>query len=169
MLRRRVVAEDRVAEGEAVSTDVAVERPPFSPAQLVALAIGILFAIIGGAAIARTGIDANNMNVHTSGPLWDHTTWTGVGELAFGLLMIGAGVVPGSSRGMMTFLGMVAVGVGILFLVDTVNLQRTLAASDGAGWVYVLAGAGSLIAAMVSPVFFSGARRGYAGRREILT
>jgi hypothetical protein len=83
--------------------------------------------------------------------------------------MIGAGVVPGGSRGMMTFLGMFAVGIGILFLVDTVNLQRTVAASDGAGWVYVIAGAGSMLAAMVSPVFFSGARHGYRGRREILT
>jgi hypothetical protein len=64
---------------------------------------------------------------------------------------------------------MVGVGVGILFLVDTVNLQRTVAASDGAGWVYVIAGALSMVAAMVSPVFFSGERHGYAGRREILT
>ena len=109
------------------------------------------------------------MNVHVTGPLWNHTTWTGIGELAFGLFMIGAGVVPGAGRGMMTFLGMVAVGIGILFIVDTVNLQRTVAASDGAGWVYVIAGAVSLLAAMVSPVFFTGARRGYMGRREVVT
>ena len=170
MLRsRRVVADDRVAEGEVVRSDVAVERPPFSPAQLIALAIGIFFTVVGGVALARTGIDANNMNVHVTGPGWDHTTWTGIGELAFGLLMISAGVVPGAARGMMTFLGMLAVGAGILFLVDTANLQRTLAATDGAGWVYVIAGGASMLAAMVSPVFFTGARRGYAGSREILT
>src|SRR5207244_10453768 len=115
MLRRtRVLADDRVAEGEVVRSGVAVERPPFSPAQLIALAIGIFFTVVSGAAIARTGIDANNMNVHVTGPLWNHTTWTGIGELAFGLFMIGAGVVPGAGRGMMTFLGMVAVGIGIL-------------------------------------------------------
>ena len=76
MLRsRRVVADDRVAEGEVVRSDVAVERPPFSPAQLIALAIGIFFTVVGGVALARTGIDANK---HHEGALTEHidrNTW----------------------------------------------------------------------------------------------
>src|SRR4051794_32777288 len=113
MRRRRVVDDDRVAGDEVMTRGQAVERPPWSPAQLVALAIGIIFAVIGGIALARTGVNPDTMDqVKATGPLWDHTAWLAIGELLFGLFMIGAGVVPGGARGFMTFLGILAVAAG---------------------------------------------------------
>jgi len=61
--RRRAVVDDRavasdraVAEDEVATRRTAVERPPWSPAQLVALAIGIISTVIGVIALTKTGI-----------------------------------------------------------------------------------------------------------------
>ena len=169
--RRRVLADEGVAEDEVVSRRAAVDRPPWSPAQLIALAIGIFFTVVGAVALAQTGINGHQMSVaHTDTPLWTHTAWLAIGELLFGLLMIGAGVVPGAGRGMMTFLGMIAVGTGIAILVSGTSLQKYLGAGDGVGWFYIIVGAVSMIAASVSPVFFASDRMGYGRRRrEVLT
>jgi hypothetical protein len=130
-----MIERDRLAEGEVVSRRVA--RAPWSPAQLVALAIGIFFIVLGGVAMARTGVHSDAMTRVTQVGGWHHTTWLGVIELAFGLLMLSAGAIPGAGRGMMSFLGVVAIGF-----------------TAGNGWLYIVAGAVSLIAAMAAPVIF---------------
>jgi hypothetical protein len=158
----RAVAEDR-----AVARREVVERPPWSPAQLVALVIGIIFAVIGGIALSNTGVHSNAdawRVVNTDGPLWNHTAWMALGELLFGLCMIGAGVVPGGARGFMTFLGILALAAGIAVLIAPADLL----ADEGTGWWYIVAGGVTLLAAAVSPVFFAGERRtGYSRRREV--
>lgn len=169
-MRRRAVVDDRadaaVAEDELATRRTAVERPPWSPAQLIALAIGIISAVIGVIALTRTGIHADAMDVvRSNGPLWQHTAWLAIGEIVFGLLMIGAGVVPGGARGLMTFLGILALAFGIAVLVAKSDLR----AEDATGWAFIGAGALSLIAASISPVFWAGDRRvGYSRRREVV-
>jgi len=171
--RRRAVVDDRavasdraVAEDEVATRRTAVERPPWSPAQLVALAIGIISTVIGVIALTKTGIHSDAMDVvRSNGPLWQHTAWLAIGEIAFGLLMIGAGVVPGGARGLMTFLGILALAFGIAVLVA----KDDLLTEDITGWAFIIAGGVSLIAASISPVFFGGSRRaGYARRREVV-
>jgi len=170
MFRRRVVddapVEDRaVAEDRVAARRTAVERPPWSPAQLIALVIGIIFTVIGVIALTNTGIHSNAMDVvRTDGPLWQHTAWLAIGEIVFGLLMIGAGVVPGGARGMMTFLGILALAFGIAVLVAPSDLR----AETATGWGFIIAGGVSLLASAISPVFFTGDRRyGYSRRREV--
>jgi hypothetical protein len=166
MLRRRRIVEDgAVAEDEVATRRTAVERPPWSPAQLVALVIGIISVVIGAVALANTGVQSNAMDVvRTDGPLWHHTAWLAIGELVFGLLMISAGVVPGGARGFMTFLGILALAFGIAVLIAPNDLRT----EDAAGWAFIAAGGISLIAAAISPVFFTGDRVGYARRREVV-
>src|SRR3954447_25858629 len=169
---RRVVDDGPVAEDRAVENDrvesrrTAVERPPWSPAQLVALIIGIVSTVIGVIALTKTGIHSNAMDVvRSNGPLWQHTAWLAIREIVFGLLMIGAGVVPGGSRGMMTFLGILALAFGIAVLVAKDDLR----AEDITGWAFIIAGGVSLLAAALSPVFFGSDRRaGYSRRREVV-
>ena len=168
MVRRRRVVDDRadaaVAEDEVATRRTAVERPPWSPAQLIALIIGIISTVVGAIALGHTGIHAHAMDtVRTNGPLWQHTAWLAIGEIIFGLLMIGAGVVPGGSRGLMTFLGILALAFGIAVLVDKTDLR----AEDATGWAFIIAGGVSLVAASVSPVFLGRSRHGYA-RREVV-
>jgi hypothetical protein len=171
--RRRIVDSGVVAEDAAVENDrvaarrTAVERPPWSPAQLIALVIGIIFTVVGGVALAKTGVHTTGDGmalVHTDTPLWNHTAWLAIGEIVFGLMMIGAGVVPGGARGLMTFLGILALAFGIAVLVAPNDLRT----EDAAGWGFIAAGGISLIAAAISPVFFTGDRVGYARRREVV-
>lgn len=169
--RSRVVDDEPVAEEGAVAEDrvaarrTAVERPPWSPAQLVALGIGIISTVIGAIALTNTGVHPHVMDVvRSDGPLWQHTAWLAIGEIVFGLLMIGAGVVPGGARGLMTFLGILAVAFGIAVLVANNDLR----AEDATGWAFIVAGGLSLLAAAISPVFWAGDRRyGYTRRREV--
>ena len=171
MFRRRVVDDGPVAEDTAVAEDrvearrTVVERPPWSPAQLVALIIGIISTVIGTIALINTGVHPHAMDVvRTDGPLWQHTAWLAIGEIVFGLIMIGAGVVPGGARGLMTFMGILALAFGIAVLVANNDLR----AEDATGWGFIIAGGASLIAASISPVFFAGDKRyGYARRREV--
>ena len=58
---RRVVDADRPTETPDVGV-TEVERGPWSPAQVVALAIGLFFAVLGGIALARTGLDLNDVH-----------------------------------------------------------------------------------------------------------
>ncbi|MBV8385996.1 MAG: hypothetical protein JOZ68_05485 [Acidimicrobiia bacterium] len=170
MVRRRRIVDDRadaaVAEDEVATRRSAVERPPWSPAQLIALAIGIIATVVGVIALTKTGIHSNAMDVvRSNGPLWQHTAWLAIGEIVFGLLMIGAGVIPGGARGLMTFLGILALAFGIAVMVDKTDLRT----EDATGWAFIVAGALSLVAASISPVFFGGTRRaGYARRREVV-
>jgi len=173
MFRSRRVVDDAPVDDRAIAEDdrvaarrTAVERPPWSPAQLIALAIGIISTVIGVVALTKTGIHSNTMDVvRSNGPLWQHTAWLAIGEIAFGLIMIGAGVVPGGARGLMTFLGILALAFGIAVLVA----KNDLRAEDATGWAFIIAGGLSLLAAALSPVFFTGTRRaGYARRREVV-
>src|SRR5438105_13271862 len=68
--RRRTVDEGAVAEDEVAQRRTAVERPPWSPAQFIALVIGIIFVVVGGIALANTGIHSNAMDtVRTDGQI----------------------------------------------------------------------------------------------------
>jgi len=158
------VADEPVAEDRAVARREVVDRPPWSPAQLIALAIGIVFAVVGAIALSRTGVNADTMDqVKANGPLWDHTAWLAIGEIVFGLCMIGAGVIPGAARGFMTFLGILAVAAGIAMLVAPEDLMT----EASTGWAFIIAGGVSLLAAAILPVFFSRDRVGYRRRREV--
>src|ERR1700722_13651158 len=70
----------------------AVQRQPWSPAQLVALAAGILFVVIGGVALARTGINFNDVTgttVKVAGA--GQTQLMAYIEIVFGAVLLGAG------------------------------------------------------------------------------
>ncbi|MCU1462574.1 MAG: hypothetical protein JWO37_2649 [Acidimicrobiales bacterium] len=162
-----MIERDRLAEGEVVSRRVA--RAPWSPAQFVALAIGIFFIVLGGVALARTGIHTDNMTRMTQVGGWQHTTWLGLGELAYGLLMLAAGAVPGGLRGLMSFLGVAALGFGIIVVIQPSSFHRTLGVTAGNGWLYVVTGAVSVLAAMAAPVVFGSDRVAERRHREVYT
>src|SRR5690348_16568952 len=94
VVRRYVDDADVVDDAEVVNSSV--ERAPWSPAQIVALIVGAVLAIIGGIVLARTGINFSNVTGHhVTVAGMDQTAIMGVIELAVGLLLIGTGAVPG--------------------------------------------------------------------------
>jgi len=71
-----------------------VERAPWSPAQMIVLAAGLVLAVIGGIALARTHVHFNDIpSTHAQAAGLRHTSLSAVIELSVGLILIGIGVV----------------------------------------------------------------------------
>lgn len=136
-----------------------VETPAWSPAQIVAIALGALFTILGTVTLVRTGLGGSFLEPHVTVIGLDHTPLLGAIELAFGLLMVMAGAVPGAARGTMTLLGGLALGGGIVILIEPSMFHRALGVHAGNGWLYILTGIIALVTAMAAPVIFGGGSR----------
>jgi len=153
----RDVAYDRVDERPAV-----VAAPtPWSPAQIIGLAIGIGFTVLGIAAVARTGFNTDHI-YRPHYVVWHlpHSPLLAVSEIGFGVLMILASVVPGGLRSLMALLGAISLAFGIVILVDAApdNLNNWFAVTHRSGWLFTIVGAVTVLMALVSPVFFTGTR-----------
>jgi hypothetical protein len=154
-----VVRDDHYDE-----VDDRAQRPAvvWSPAQLVGLVAGVGFAILGIATIARTGFDTSHIYTPRA-TIWHlpHTPFLGVCEIGFGALLVIAAVVPGAMRSLMGLLGVVALGFGLVELLDIAprRMDRWFGVNDTSGWLFVIVGAVVLLAAVFSPVFVSGGRR----------
>jgi hypothetical protein len=147
-----------------------VERPPWSPAQFVALIVGAIFVIIGAVALAKTGVNFSDVTSnHAEVAGIDHTPILATIELVLGLFLIGAGAIPGGARGGMTFFGVLLLGFGIVMILSdsTPSFDRWMGGGSGAGWFYVITGVVLLLAAMVAPIIFGSDRRA-VGRREVI-
>ena len=168
--RGLVVERDPEIVDEVVTDDVvhtAVARAPWSPAQLVALAIGAMFTILGAVALARTGIDFENVSAqHVTVAGFHHTALLGLLEFMTGLFLIAVGAVPGGARPTMTFFGMLLLGFGLVVAIEPNAFHSAMGTHGGHGALYALSGAILLVTAMVAPVFLDGDRR-YSRRAGI--
>jgi len=153
-----VGSEDVVDDRPAV----AATMPPWSPAQIVGLVAGIFFAVLGIAALVRTGFDTSHIYTpHDDVWSFGHSPLFAVIEIAYGALLIIASVVPGGLRGLMGLLGAAAVVFGIVIVAgDTpTRLHNWLGVTHRNGWLFVIAGAVIVLTALLAPVFVSSRRR----------
>lgn len=163
---QRPVERDVVAEGEVVHRDV--ERAPWSPAQFVALGVGLILTVLGGVAIARTGVDFSTVSeTHVSVGGLHHTAALGLLELLAGLLLLGVGAMPGAGRGGMTFTGVLLLGFGLIVMIQPASFHSTLGAHAGNGLVLAFLGVVLLATAMLAPVVFDTDRRIVSRRSDV--
>jgi hypothetical protein len=151
MSRHVIQRED---DQDVVVEDRSVVARAWSPAQIVAVAIGAAAVILGIAALARTGVPFDHLDRPQEEILgFRHSPLLGLIEIGFGALLIIAGVVPGAARSLMALLGVVAAGFGVILLVDVApdRLHRWLGVGDPYGWMAVIVGAVLLLAAFFSP------------------
>lgn len=145
---------DRVADDELV--EHRVERMPWSPAQVVALVIGAIFVLMGVIALVRAGLEFDRMfSPEVAVADLHHTPLLGLIEVAFGLFLVMAGALPGGARDGMVFLGVVALGFGIVVIVEPDSMHRTLGVHAENGWVYLISGILVVLTAMLAPVFWA--------------
>ena len=133
------------------------EFPPWSPAQIIGLVIGIGMMVLGIAAVARTGFDSADIyQPHLEVWGMPHSPLLGVCEIAFGALMIFASIIPGAVRWLMGLLGAISLGFGIVILTEAArsDLTRWFGVDDSNGWLFTIVGAVALLTAMFAPVFF---------------
>jgi len=137
----------------------------WSPAQAVALIIGIGLTALGAVGMARGGFDDVTTHVNMGG--LHHTTLLGIIELAFGVLMMAAGAIPGAARGAMVFLGALALAFGIMVAVGPAPFHDSLATHSVHAALYITIGAVSLLTAMAAPVISGSSRsRGWSFHRD---
>lgn len=136
-----------------------MHRVSWSPAQVVALVIGLFYGIIGGVTLLRAGINTtgNDALLHprVSVAGFHHTPLLGLIEVGFGLLCILAGAIPGGGRTTMTFLGTVALGLGIIIVIQPASFLHLFDIRSGNGVLYIITGLVLLVAGMVSPTVAS--------------
>jgi hypothetical protein len=159
---RQYVDDPNVAPAPYAEPDVPRRGAmPWSPVQFIGMIVGIGITVLGIAAVARTGFDT----AHIYTPLttvWHlpHTPLLAVIEIGYGVLMILASVVPGGLRTLMGLLGAAALVLGIVVLAaPSHRLTHWLAVDHNSGVLFTIIGAVVVLAAIISPVFLSGAPR----------
>lgn len=144
-------AGDRRAGEREVESRRSVNWMPWSPAQMIALAGGVIFMVMGPLAVIRGGVD--DIQAHTS--VWGlhHTSLMGLITIGFGALLAIAGAVPTLQRGLMVFLGVVALAWGIIVAMEPGGeFHSWLGAHTANGWVYIITGAAILLIGLIAPV-----------------
>jgi hypothetical protein len=159
-----IYREDQVVDRQ-VTEERAVARAPWSPAQLVALVIGLAFVVMGGVALARTGLTFTPIHyAQVAG--FGHTALLAIIEIVFGVVVLAAGAMPGADRGGMIFAGVVALAGGLIIAIQPSSFHRVLGVDGSSGWLFVIAGVILLFAAMVSPVFATARSGAVYDRRD---
>jgi len=145
------------------TNSMAVERQPWSPAQVVAIVLGIVFVVLGGITLARTGINSHVTSEHVNVIGSVQTQLMGYIELVYGALLLAVGSIPGAGRGGMSFLGILALVFGIIVVAQPSSFSHALGIGSGYGVFLIIIGAILAITSMVSPIYWGFSRRsGYA-------
>lgn len=136
-----------------------VSNTPWSPAQIVALVIGLFYIVLGGVAMARTGLNFNNIvDSHVTVAGLHHSMLLGLIEFLFGLIVLGAGALPGADRAGMITTGVIAIGIGLVIAIEPRAFHNWLGTHAGNGWLYAITGIVLLVTAMVAPMIWSDRR-----------
>ena len=147
------------------STVPVVERRPirlWSPAQLIALVLGVAAIVFGVIALARTGVDFSHLTQsHEMALGFGHTPLLGLAEVGFGFLLVLAALFPIVGRNLMTLIGAAALGLGIVVVGGwwSAKMLTWLGATDRDGWLFVAVGGFVLLTSFFTPVYTWGGPR----------
>jgi hypothetical protein len=146
---RQVAAEDG-------SVMRAVERPPWSPAQIVAVIAGIVLVVVGGVALARTGVNFSDVPAtHSTVAGLHFTSMSAVIELMAGVFLLAGGGYPDTAKASMAFLGAVLLAFGLMVAIDSLPFFTMWGYTKSSGVFFAVIGGVLLVAAAVSPIIFS--------------
>jgi hypothetical protein len=146
-------------------TVAAVERRPtrlWSPAQLIALALGGVAIAFGVIALTRTGLDPSHLTRDRDTVLgFGHTPLLGLAEVGFGVLLVLAAGLPIVGRNAMTLIGAATLGLGVVVVEGwwSTRMVRWLDVSDRSGWLFVAVGGFVLVVSCFTPVLTWGGPR----------
>ena len=127
------------------------------PANLVAVAIGILAIALGVWALIKTGINTDHIFTPSKEVLGlPHTPPLALGEIAFGILLLIASVLGRFGAFLVALLGVLAVACGVIVVSDyrSARVDRWTAANHDNGWLAILIGV-VLVLSAVLPLFVS--------------
>ncbi len=127
---------DRIRERRVrVSSDGGM----WTPAQLLALVLGVIFLVLGGVALLRGGVGETLFEPTVSVAGLGYTPLLAIIEIIFGLLLLSVGAFPGAADALV-FLGVLELTFGLIIVIEPEAFQASLGAGRGHGWFYVITG-----------------------------
>ncbi|MDP9022456.1 MAG: hypothetical protein M3N57_07130 [Actinomycetota bacterium] len=129
---------------------VTPEISTWTPAQILAIILGVTYLVLGGVALLRTGAAESIFAPQAQVAGLTYTPLLGVIEVIFGLLLLGTGASPRSVQGVL-FLGVVAIAFGLLLVIEPTAFQDSIAAGRAHGWFYVVTGGIAALVSLISP------------------
>lgn len=155
VMERNRIEEDRVVATDDASTRVA-RQTWWSPAQLVALAVGLTLTVIGGVALARSGLEMHDVpatRVMVGG--LHSTSMSALIQLVTGVLVLAGAAVPSTVKSTITLFGVVLLAFGLIVAISPTSFTTMWGFTTANGVLYAVLGGLLLLAAAVSPVYFS--------------
>jgi vacuolar-type H+-ATPase subunit I/STV1 len=146
----------RTRTDRADTVEETIRGRHWSPAQIVALVVGVAAVVFGIVALAKTGIHGDELrSPHREVWSFHHTPLLAVVEIGFGVLLVLASVSPGASRAFSALLGALAVTFGVLIVADAwpARMHRWFGVHHRNGWLFVITGGVVVIAGLVLPTF----------------
>ena len=132
----------------------AVDSRTFSPAQIVAVIIGLVLLVTAGVAVARTGLDSLTGDTAAVFGI-EHTLLAGLIELGAGLLFLAAAMSPLGARGGLIALGVAAIAFGAVVTIEPDPFASRLGDAQQLGVASLAIGLISLAAALLSPTIIT--------------
>ncbi|MCA1833731.1 MAG: hypothetical protein ABR548_09860 [Actinomycetota bacterium] len=133
-----------------MTEDAATIAEPFGIAQLMSMLAGIFFVVVGAVALARTGVHSlrsPTAEVFSMGM----TPLLALIEIGVGVLFMIAAMGRMLARDLDVFLGSLMIAAGLIVLMQPDVLDSWLGMTQTNGIAYLVAGAASVLAAILTP------------------
>ena len=127
----------------------AVDRRVMSPARIVAGILGVILLVMGGVALARTGLSSLTGETATVRG-FEHTALMGLIDIVAGLLFLVAAAAV-AVRGQLTGISLLTAAFGAVMMIEPGAMSDALGGGSDLGLLYVVVGLLGLLAAMMSP------------------
>lgn len=132
-----------------------VGRRSWSPGQFVAAAIGLFLVVMGGVALARL-LPTDSLTGETVTVLGvGHTTLMAIIAIGLGLLFLVQAGAPFDVQPSLITLGVVSIAFGLVVVIEPNAFDNALGLGSGGGWLYTAIGVLSVLTGVVSPTLTS--------------
>ncbi|MDP8961216.1 MAG: hypothetical protein M3N32_06345 [Actinomycetota bacterium] len=125
----------------------------WTPAQLLALVLGVVFLVLGGVALLRGGVGETLFEPTVSVAGFGYTPLLAIIEIIFGLLLLSVGAFPGAADAVV-FLGVLELTFGLIIVIEPNAFQASLGAGRSHGWFYVITGGLAALVSLVMPAVY---------------
>jgi hypothetical protein len=148
------VEEHSDVRESVVDRRVSVDKRTWSPAQLVAGAVGLFLVVVGAVALLRGGVETFTSPTSTVLGL-THTPLMAMISIVLGGTFLAAAASTLGVRSTLTFLGLVSLGFGLVVAIEPGATTAWFGGGRPLGALYMVIGAASLIAGWTSPTITS--------------
>jgi hypothetical protein len=158
--------------GYAEQQQRVVQRPPWSPTQLVVLIVGVVLIVFGGVALARAGIHFTNVPfTRTKVAGLGFTCLSAVVTIVAGVIVACCSVHPYAARTIGWLAGVVFIAFGLVVALAPTAFTNMWGFTTANGVAIIICGAVLTVAAAVFPVLFgsstSYSRSGRTSRQAV--